>query len=395
VTLGFRDDVGMERPEVDESKELHLQLRELRDTLYAQFGRRDLADKDFASKVGFSTSMVSRAWRAEHGRRPNAVVSMGIAWSLGLSTAYTALVLVRDQLQRERERSKHGASTAERKLVDAILGDLGAAVRSLNPFGSSHRNRRLAIRALRVASGVPRNRIPRRIRSFERGDGLVPSDADLSDWSRQLDPAASDRLRELATSLGEVHPISQSLERGDGRAVPLGHTLERILVVPPDTGSRDRAVWRFSDRQPALRWYCPPGAGHILLEGSPTIFGAITCEVLTATVNRASPDPAPSARSLVRCVGARHTGYEFAVITHGALLLTVSDTPFDNESPTATPLFEGRAGVVFHRVCRAGDVVGFDSGRYHRCEFLATYNRCVSFNISRAVLLHGKVGADR
>lgn len=345
------------RPQIDdESQPLRDQLRRLRTELQTKHGRKDLTDKDFASDLKCSVSTVARAFREDEEREPNWAASMGIARKLGLSAEYTALVLVRDHLER---------ANLQLELMKDVIKDLASVVRSLNPFGSLRRNRRLAARAIRLARGASKKLTPKIMR-FESGE--PSSDPELKSWCDRNEP----ELANLAVEIGRVHPIAQSATPPDGQAVRLGHTLQRVLSLPRSGDTQ--GIWRKESRaQPKLCWYCPPGAGAITLEASPTVYGAVTCEVLTVTVSRARPDPLPTARSVVRCVDARHSGYELAVVTHGALLLTVSDEPLGEEALEETPLLEGRRGVVDHRVYRAGDIFGLNSGRYHRCEFLAAY----------------------
>lgn len=379
------------RPKVDPRARLGRQLHGVQVARSLRGGATRPTQAYLASALDASTASIRRTLGELHDhRRPNLSLSLLVARELGIRPEYAALAFARDELL-EHVKALTRDQRERRVKCERLAEELTGVLRLLNPFVSRNRNRGLALRAVRIATAGASTLASRR---FERGE-LAATDVEVEGWAEVARPGAAETLWRVCELLGTVHGVAQSMtprtdeQLGELRA-PIGHTLERILDYPPAAAAKSDWTWPAkSSAQPSLRWYVPPGAGRITVEASPTVLGAVNVEVLSAHVFAAPQQPLPTTRSLVRCVGACHHGYELAVVTHGAVLFTISDAVFPPERCDELPDFAGHA--LDHRVYGVGDVVMFDSGLHHRAEFLGNYTRVVSFNLARSVLLHDKI----
>jgi hypothetical protein len=114
-----------------------------------------------------------------------------------------------------------------------------------------------------------------------------------------------------------------------------------------------------------------------------TVFGALSCDLISATV----PELTLEGRSLVRIV-ARHAGFEVGVLLRGRVRLTLSRRRFPEEELAELPVFVlGQEGVVHDAVHEAGSLVAFPSLLYHRVEFLDRENEILTIDHRGNLLL--------
>jgi hypothetical protein len=371
----------------------------VREPLWRQFSqlrpRRKTRHKDLCYETRSSQSTIGRALAQEQlpDRHTNPVLAMHIGQLLGLAPEYVALAFMRDECRyypldmiSANDRSDQPGSRPLRELVaarGAIADQLDAVLASMNPFANSGKVKRLAFRMLRLQLGLGRVAAAHRIsqvehdtpaklakilRAYEGGLALV-ADPQIYKWCDALMPGGAARFLELGERLLQAHSFSDTVE---------------LTQTWPPPGSRDNGP--FYGKQEGLRWYTAPG-GSISLSRSPTIFGSVSLEVLTAT------QPRVGERSTMRCLNARHSGCEIGVVVNGAIRLTISEQPFPEEGPCDLPRFvEGQAGVLLDRVYHEGEAVYFSSNLFHRCEFLEMLTRVVSLNLSGSVLLGRRGG---
>ncbi len=370
-------------PKVDPRLPLSLQLRQIRK-------RRDLKLYALEHETRASRATVRRALAPQPHptRHVNPVIAMHIGVLLGFAPEYLALAFIRDECryypvdvnltsQGQRKSGGRPLSDLTRERT-AIADHLDTILASMNPFASSGLVKRLAFRALRLEMGLSRAEAARRIAPHEKlstarmGKYLRAYEGGLSvfreprirTWCDALAEAGAARYEDLGRRLLSVHCLSDTLE---------------VTNQWPPAGSRETGP--FPGAQDRLRWYTTRN-GQITLSRSPSVIGSLNLEVLTAT------QPQAMERSPLRCLNAHHPGCELGLVVNGAIRLTVSTQPFEDEAPLAKPRFVvGEGGIVLDRVFREGEVVQFASHLFHRCEFLAPLNRVVSLNLSGSVLL--------
>jgi hypothetical protein len=368
------------RDRLDPRDPLRIQLRGIREY-------KEIEQKELAYLTGSSEPTIRRLLAKEPDpERPyiDPVLAVSVGDILGLSADYISIAFMRDTLCTAVEVSTRHP-TEEQKAGDRPLSDINKmrlriaaslteTLRWMNPLPGKERMRRLAIRTARLMDDLSiadvaaklarRRRVPlsqaqRLIYLYETGRVSL-NENELSDLALTLKDGGLSEIDRRGHELLNVHSVGDSLE---------------ITQQWPPRNTKGAGPWL--GKQPDLRWYCP-ATSNITLERSP--------KVLTARQRRFRK------RSTVRCVGARHDGYELAVVVTGAILLTISTTPFRPERNNDMPKFEkGRDGIIEHRHCAAGEVICYNSGLYHRCEFIGIETRVVSFNVGRNVNLSRRI----
>ncbi|HEY6178226.1 MAG TPA: hypothetical protein VIX73_27405 [Kofleriaceae bacterium] len=382
----------MTKPKVDAVHTLGQQMSVVRKEYKNLVARKPDANKPsftiqmLADRLGIEPRVVQRALAEtlDLARKFDIPTLMQTASALGVSLTYAAVIAVRDCLVKKAEEPVLGDGPemrdrriSRRRGLLSICDELTRAAVWMNPFRSAMTGTRLAMRALRLEERRDGRedgaRLPTSVLAYEHKLNF-PSQSEVDQWAEKIVRGGARKLRRKAARMKEVHAMRDTLA---------------TVAAWPAAGS---SPWPGNRAQELLSWYCPPGAGTIDLSWSPTLFGAIGVEVLSAEVFDAPAIIDDATRTHVRCINARHTGYEFAVVSEGAVRLTVSGSPFEHEHNEDTPRFEeGSGGVILDRIVRAGEVIGFRSDRFHRCEFLARRTQVISFNISRSALIHNKL----
>ncbi|MEZ4451450.1 MAG: hypothetical protein R3B09_18415 [Nannocystaceae bacterium] len=310
---------------------------------------------------------------------PSAYVSMVMADALRLDRDFVARLRERDELAalqgepaRKGEAATGTQSTFGREVVAQRIAELNAELTAHHPIAgtawplASAFSRQRAQREVSIDALVPalvndpaaQKRLRRALHRFEAGTLQIDED-NLRTWVTALGslgpPAlAADGLRERARADAEYTFV-------DGDHLDRVELEARAKIQVHDGASIPGASFRY--------------------RRAPLPLPRVVVESLEATY----ADP-PAPRRGVRLIGARHHGYEIGIVTAGAILLTVKRTAFAVEGPLDAPEFKvGVDGVVAHQELRPGDVVFFNSGRFHRAEFLGP-GRVVVVNLRHSAV---------
>ncbi len=373
-----------------------------RHELYKQFRRqkkcRCLTNAELAEATDLAEATVERALR---GKRMTIETAVLIGDELGFRPEHVVCCwMANEAVARKRKIEAKGDpdSGANKAAAYGRIHDdlLRWAARQRQMFRSRQSGRRLAARRLRVC-GRGDKPLPARISRRDLAESIVDGGDskplgvkrrdDRERWINEVHLALrsyeGDRLGLDDKGLGLIlHAISSRL----GEDVDLETVDAFADQIKAAHSVLETAPWKqYPDDMTLLR---PASVvmdrAHAVLRTarSKTCLGPIEVEFIE--MEQTWPEAAGS----LRILNARHAGLELAVVLQGRARLTLSQERLPDERLADRVSFTvGEGSVVHDGIYHQGDVLVFDSSRYHRVECMSERCQFVSILIGGNVAI--------